>query len=490
MPLTTQTGRTPTVCAALKHVLLGAGLFGMLSMTTLPAYAVTGTTDQPLSVEQFEQAAGQAEGRDQQRLSTLLEDSTALKAAVTKAEAQRDTLREMRKQLEVTASEQQAVLQTLDSEREAKQGDLGQVFEIARKHARETRESLAGNWLLVGGQAQLPDLGPRDEVPGRERLAALTADMSSIARESGRALRFKTALAGADGSIKPREIVRIGEQMAFSGDHLLAPLSEDKALDAESALKGLGLAGKTPAVVRDQLSAFNAGDSDRLNFDPTGGDVTQALARAPGLIERLKQGGAVGYVIVGLGVLGLIIAFIQLIRLALTRRAVQRQEASLATLRDDNPLGRVLQRFEGMRHDHEPEALEARLDEALLAEQPKLERGQALVKLLAAIAPLLGLLGTVTGMIGTFQSITVFGTGDPKLMAGGISQALVTTVLGLVTAVPLLFAQTGLSSLSKGLMGRLEGRASAKLADHLERRAPGLNADVGTNALHREAEHA
>ncbi|TVU73740.1 MotA/TolQ/ExbB proton channel family protein [Cobetia crustatorum] len=476
--------------APLQRLLLAAGLLGALSMAALPAYAVTGTTDQPLSVEQFEQAAGQAEGRDQQRLGTLLEDSAALKAAVTKAEAQRDTLREARQQLEADATQQQAVLKTLDREREAKQGDLGQVFKIARKHARETREALAGNWLLVGGQAQLPDLGPRDEVPGRERLAALTADMSSIARESGRALRFNAALAGTDGSIKPREIVRVGEQMAFSGDHLLAPLSEDKAVDVESALKGLGLTAKTPSMVRDQLAAFNAGDSDRLSFDPTGGDVTQALARAPGLVERLKQGGAVGYVIVGLGVLGLIIALIQLIRLALTRRAVKRQEANLAILRDDNPLGRVLQRFEGMRHDHEPEALEARLDEALLAEQPKLERGQALVKLLAAIAPLLGLLGTVTGMIGTFQSITVFGTGDPKLMAGGISQALVTTVLGLVTAVPLLFAQTGLSSLSKGLMGRLEGRTSAKLADHLEHRAPSVTVESTGSVHKRAAEHA
>ncbi|WP_240499573.1 MotA/TolQ/ExbB proton channel family protein [Cobetia marina] len=477
-----------SMSGALKRGWLGVSLLGVLGMSALPAHAVTGSAAQALSVEQFEQAASQAEGRDQTRLETLLSDSDALKAAVAKAEAQRDSLREKRETLEAEAKQQQATLSGLDDERQAQQGDLGQVFTVARKHAREVREGVAGNWLLAGGQARLPDLGPRDEVPGRERLAALTADIGSIARESGRALRFKAPLAGADGSIKPREIVRVGEQMAFSGDLLLSPLSDDKAVDGASALESLGLAGKTPATMRDQLAAFNAGDTDRLDFDPTGGDVTRALSRAPGLTERLKQGGAVGYVIVGLGVLGLIIALIQLVRLTATRRAVKRQEADLTQLKDDNPLGRVLTRFEGMRHDHEPEALEARLDEALLAEQPKLERGQALVKLLAAIAPLLGLLGTVTGMIGTFQSITVFGTGDPKLMAGGISQALVTTVLGLITAVPLLFAQTGMSSLSKGLMGRLEGRASARLADHLERRAPAAAATA--NARTRETEHA
>ncbi|MDH2293054.1 MotA/TolQ/ExbB proton channel family protein [Cobetia sp. 1AS1] len=474
--------------ASLSRLLLTAGTLGLLTLSSPAVLAATGSAEQSLSVEQFEQAASQAEGRDQARLDTLLSDREALQAAVSEAEARRDSLRETRATLEAEAQEQQATLSGLDEERQAQQGDLGQVFEVARKHARETREALAGNWLLVGGQARLPDLGPRDEVPGRERLAALTADIRSIATESGRALRFQAPLAGPDGSIKPREIVRVGEQMAFSGRHLLAPLSEDKAVDAPSALDTLGLAGTTPLRIRKQLAAFDAGDSDRLSFDPTGGDVTQALARAPRLGERLKQGGAVGYVIVGLGVLGLIIALIQLVRLSLTRRAVKRQEADLSQLSDDNPLGRVLHRFEGMRHDHEPEALEARLDEALLAEQPRLERGQALVKLLAAIAPLLGLLGTVTGMIGTFQSITVFGTGDPKLMAGGISQALVTTVLGLVTAVPLLFAQTGLSSLSKGLMGRLEGRASARLADHLEKRAPSKVASAA--ARQRDTEHA
>jgi biopolymer transport protein ExbB len=122
------------------------------------------------------------------------------------------------------------------------------------------------------------------------------------------------------------------------------------------------------------------------------------------------------------------------------------------------------------------------LDEALLAELPRLERGQALVKLLAAVAPLLGLLGTVTGMIGTFQSITVFGTGDPQLMAGGISQALVTTVLGLITAVPLMLAHTALSSRSRWLSGLIEGRASAALAEHLEA--------LPASAQHRESRHA
>ncbi len=164
---------------------------------------------------------------------------------------------------------------------------------------------------------------------------------------------------------------------------------------------------------------------------------------------------------------------------------MRRQLRDLTTLREDNPLGRVLLRFRALRDDPVPEALEARLDEAVLAELPRLERGQPLVKLLAAVAPLLGLLGTVTGMSVTFQAITVFGTGDPQLMAGGISQALVTTVLGLITAVPLLFAHTALAGRSRHLAGLVEGQASAALAEQLEQRPHGP--DVATGSARRDA---
>ncbi len=159
---------------------------------------------------------------------------------------------------------------------------------------------------------------------------------------------------------------------------------------------------------------------------------------------------------------------------------MRRQLRHLGTLREDNPLGRVLLRFRALQDDPVPEALEARLDEAVLAELPRLERGQPMVKLLAAVAPLLGLLGTVTGMIVTFQAITVFGTGDPQLMAGGISQALVTTVLGLITAVPLLFAHTALAGRSRHLAGLVEGQASAALAEQLEQRPHGSDSVSGS----------
>ena len=138
---------------------------------------------------------------------------------------------------------------------------------------------------------------------------------------------------------------------------------------------------------------------------------------------------------------------------------------------DNNPLGRVLRSYQELPDQIESEVLEAKMDEAVLRELPSLERGQSIIKLFAGIAPLLGLLGTVTGMIATFQAITNFGTGDPKLMAAGISQALITTVLGLLAAIPLLLAHNWVASQSKRLIQLLDEQSAGLMAQSLEANA-------------------
>ena len=144
------------------------------------------------------------------------------------------------------------------------------------------------------------------------------------------------------------------------------------------------------------------------------------------------------------------------------------QLLDLSKTSDNNPLGRVLQ--VAARYPNEDlEKLELRIDEAILKETPAFNRGVRLLKLLAAVAPLLGLLGTVTGMIGTFQSITLFGTGDPKLMASGISQALVTTMLGLIVAVPLLFAHAMIHARGQRFIQILDEQSAGLIAKHFEK---------------------
>jgi len=217
--------------------------------------------------------------------------------------------------------------------------------------------------------------------------------------------------------------------------------------------------------VKDYLSSTDA--LATLPIDPSRGSLLAQLQQQPTLWDRLQQGGLVGWVIVVLGTFGLLLALWRMIYLSRVGRLVKAQMHNLSVPRDDNPLGRVIGVLGAKPQLADLETLELKLDEAILQETPPLEKGQGLLKLLAAVAPLLGLLGTVTGMIVTFQAITQSGGGDSRMMADGISQALVTTVLGLVVAIPLLFLHSLLASRSKGLIQVLEQQSAGLIALHL-----------------------
>ncbi|MDC8804306.1 MotA/TolQ/ExbB proton channel family protein [Halomonas pacifica] len=410
-----------------------------------------------------------AEARDLARLEALLGDRQALESALEEARAAHAEAEARHREL----GEREAVLderrEALAARRSEQDDGLASILASLARHGGELRDALAESWLTTHG-AELPPRLDGQEVLTLADLEAFADGLMALTAETGRVVRFMAPVAGVDGEIRERPVVRLGDFAAFTPEALLRLGADDATL---------AVAEGTPEALADDLAAFHAGASRALAIDPTHGQVLAALAQQPSLWERFRQGGAVGYVVVALGAAGMLVALLQYAYLLRVSLAVRRQRRDLKALRDDNPLGRVLARFRALSGEGHPvpEALEARLDEAVLAELPRLERGQPLVKLLAAVAPLLGLLGTVTGMIVTFQAITVFGTGDPQLMAGGISQALVTTVLGLITAVPLLFAHTALSARSRQLAGVVEGLASAALAEHLEGRGPTASRD-------------
>jgi biopolymer transport protein ExbB len=186
-------------------------------------------------------------------------------------------------------------------------------------------------------------------------------------------------------------------------------------------------------------------------------------------MERIAQGKIVGYVIIALGLVGLLIAIWRLLALTATTTACNRQAKNLEQA-GNNPLGRVIK----IAHDNpgvDVEGLELKLGEAILKETPKFNAWLSFLKIISVVAPLLGLLGTVTGMIITFQAITLYGAGDPKLMAGGISTALVTTVLGLVVAIPMVFLHTLVQSRAKRLTQILQEESAGMLSERAERHA-------------------
>jgi biopolymer transport protein ExbB len=206
--------------------------------------------------------------------------------------------------------------------------------------------------------------------------------------------------------------------------------------------------------------------------DPARGDLLGLYVERPDWIERIREGEAVVYVIVGVGIIGVIVAFIQYLYLFYTKANVSAQLKRLNQPQKNNPLGRLLLSAEattGSAADAMPEVFEMRVSEAVLREVPRLERFQAFLRLAVAAGPLLGLIGTVIGMIITFESITASGSSDPKLMAEGIGQAMIATVLGLGIAIPLLFLNAGLVSLSRSVVNVLEEQSTRLLASRLEK---------------------
>jgi biopolymer transport protein ExbB len=219
----------------------------------------------------------------------------------------------------------------------------------------------------------------------------------------------------------------------------------------------------------DSLEAAKTGYVEAF-VDPTRGVLLSIYAQRPNVIERIEKGELVGYLIITVGLVGAALAAYQLFYLATVRGRVKNQLRFINDPGLDNPLGRVLATFKGdaERFEKDAEVVELRISEAVLKEVPKLERFQPFLRLAVAAGPLLGLIGTVVGMIITFQSITESGSSDPKLMAAGISQAMIATVLGLGIAIPLLFANAWLSSISRSIVQVLDEQSTGLLAERLE----------------------
>ena len=206
-------------------------------------------------------------------------------------------------------------------------------------------------------------------------------------------------------------------------------------------------------------------------IDPARGALLALVVQRPTILERIEQGEFVGYVIIFVGVIGAILAAFQFLFLLREGGAVKRQLANTDRPTPDNALGRVLASFKGdaAKVEENAEVVELRISEAVLREVPKLERYQSFLALAVAAGPLLGLVGTVIGMIITFQAITESGSGDPKLMAKGIGQAMIATVLGLGIAVPLLFVNAALRARSRAIVQILDEQSTGLLAERLEK---------------------
>ncbi len=433
----------------------------LLVCTPLPAQ-----DDFEALLQQIQQASATAQQINTEREQRFLRNRN--EQAELLRQAQREQAAAQRKADAVKAAfdaNQKALEETRRKLKDAI-GDLGQMYAGIRQSAGEFREVAADSLIT----AQFPKrvgfldrLATQKELPSIRQIETLWFALMQDMTETGRIARFDATVVDVFGSRGEKRVTRVGPFAAFVDDVYLSAVPGGEALQA--------LPRQPSGRYRRLAAQFDERAISPILIDPSLGRLLELEAEKPTLLERVHQGGVVGYVILVIAVVGVLVALFQLAYLTRVGRRVNRQLADIGTPRADNPLGRVLGTFHadsGRIEDDDAELLELRLSEAVLRETPRLERFQSMLRLFAAVAPLLGLLGTVTGMIATFQAITVFGTGDPKLMAGGISQALVTTVMGLLTAIPILFLNSLIASRSRALVQVLDEQSAGLLARQLE----------------------
>jgi len=368
----------------------------------------------------------------------------------------------------------------LDGELNAALGEFRDVFGLARQSAGEFKATLDSSLA----SAQFPNrtevlgkIANSKALPSSSELDAIWKSMLGEIKAQRQVVSFEANVGNSDNPDVPMSLTRIGTFNVFTNDG--GDFLEYKNSKDPDVLPLTYLNKQPGGAINKAAKAVLSAGADDLVFgpvDPTRGNLLKALERVPTIIERVGNpflfngghGGAIGVIIGWVLIIGATFGLLNIVRLFLISSAVRSQKKK-AQPSKSNPLGRIMMAYDGVK-DKDEEIIELKLDEAILRESPKLEVGLNLLKLGAAIAPLLGLLGTVTGMIETFQAMMIYGAGDPQLMAGGISKALVTTMVGLIAAIPLLVLHSFCASMARGVQGTLEEQSAGIVARHIESR--------------------
>ncbi|MEM8615626.1 MAG: MotA/TolQ/ExbB proton channel family protein [Pseudomonadota bacterium] len=448
---------------------LGAAvlLAGSTALTAMPASA------QSLSdiLRGVEREAQQISNEDRQRLAQFRRDVQQQEAemATARRELQQATARGNALSSQFDANQRQ--IGELDAELNEQAGDFGQLVGEFRAAVGEVQpliaESLA-SFEYVGRNESLAEVAEATTLPSREELDRLPKAIlrEMIAQSEVKSFTAEVSNAGSDGEKLEVELTRVGVFTAATNDGArFVDIQTDGNNEAFLTVLRKQPTGRFRSAMSSLISS-DEGVTTTIPFDPQKGELFAIEGEKPTMQERIGQGGIVGYVILVLLAIGAVLAIFKIVTLFLMGGAM-RSTAKTKNAGDGNPLARVFEAYETNKTS-DLETLELKLDEQILRESPRIERFNDVVKVLAAVAPLLGLLGTVIGMIITFTAITNFGAGDPKLMAGGISTALMTTVLGLVAAIPLLLLHAVAASMARGNQQILDEQAAGLVAERAE----------------------
>jgi len=410
-----------------------------------------GTLEERQQMDQRVREFQQDQARQQQILEQARQD-------LANEEARSD-------QLEKQHSDNDLQITNLTRQRDERLGEFGELFGVTRQVAGDLRGIVDGSI----SSAQYPNrdeflaqFAANQDLPKIEDIRKLWAALLQEMIATSEVVKFPATVVTADGQQTEMDVTRIGVFNAIADGQYL-DFDPDTGKLKELARQPAGRYLSMAADFENAQEGFH-----RFGIDPSRGSIISLLVQTPSWQERIDYGGVIGYLTLALGVIGGILAVVQFIYLLIVGAKVRAQMKRSAAS-TNNPLGRVMKVYED-NPNVDVETLELKLDEAILKNTGSLERFLTMIKVLAVVAPLLGLLGTVTGMINTFQAITLFGTGDPKLMANGISQALVTTMEGLWVAIPLTFLHALVAGRSRSIINTLEEQAAGIVAVHAEKK--------------------
>jgi biopolymer transport protein ExbB len=457
-----------SLCAAVAA--LGASaVYAQTGQPAAPAAQPAAPAAQPakpqLTLDQVLQAVrrerGESSKENQEREARFLRERNNQQAELANVRGQVAGANARSTQLEAAMKINADQIAALDAELADKQGEFQELFGAARSTAADLMAQFDSSVISAeypGRSNELREIAQTDTLPSETQLRYLWEAMIQQVAEQGKATTFNAEVLRADGKTESREVTRVGPFVAFSDGRYLVYNGEQGKLEFLPRQP-------TSAVVDAAKRVENArGDGFvRGVIDPSLGQLLSLIVDTPNFRERVDQGGSIGYLTIILGVLAFFWGVFRWVVLSSTASAVKAQvrrpKASKA-----NPLGRVMLAYEELPNK-DPEAVQLALDDAILKEIPKLEGGLNLIKIISTIAPLLGLLGTVVGMVITFQAITMFGTGDPKIMASGISVALMTTVIGLVVSIPLVLLHAFAAGAAGRIIQTLEEQAAGIVAE-------------------------
>lgn len=437
-----------------KHAQMTLPLLCLLTQPVAANSALVNTTQHASK----EQAA-----HHQQREAAFKATEKDLKEQQNKLLKQRNALQMSSEKLAQKFTLNENKLAQLEADVQLETGSLGELFAVVRQAAKEVKQDTKESITAVDRQqykSLINDISEAEALPSMAALTGLWLAMVEQIEASAELVRIRIPFVDAQGNMTTSEAYRLGS-IGLIGAHGYLTWDENRQFARSYSQQPQ----QGPSF--SDLAEIEKNGMAHFVVDPSRGKMLSQLAAAPQLTDRLDNAGLVGKVILALLGIGAVITLVRAVQLLIIRRQIT-QQLKQPQVPGNNPLGRILSVYDKDKKQS-LDALELRLLEAVVDQQQDLEKGLSMLKLLAALAPMLGLLGTVTGMIETFQVITQFGNGDPKIMAGGISMALMTTVLGLIAAMPLLLAHNILSSQADIVRNILEKQGVRLVAEQAEK---------------------